>query len=83
LIFAVRILSDSALKPWLKEEWCIAGKTNAAFVYNMEDVLDVYTCPYDPTRPQVCMDETIKQLVADILEPIPAQPGQVERIDYE
>jgi len=29
------------------------------------------------------MDETTKQLVADILEPIPAQPGQVERIDYE
>lgn len=29
------------------------------------------------------MDETTKQLVADILEPIPAQPGQTERIDYE
>jgi hypothetical protein len=49
----------------------------------MEDVLEVYTRPYDPKRPQVCMDETTKQLVADILEPIPAQPGQVERIDYE
>lgn len=49
----------------------------------MEDVLEVYTRPYDPKRPQVCMDETTKQLVADILEPIPAQPGQTERIDYE
>ena len=49
----------------------------------MEDVLEVYTRPYDPKRPQVCMDETTKQLVADILEPIPTQPGQVERIDYE
>ena len=45
--------------------------------------MEVYTRPYDPKRPQVCMDETTKQLVADILEPIPAQPGQVERIDYE
>jgi hypothetical protein len=23
----------------------------------MEDVLEVYTRPYDPKRPQVCMDE--------------------------
>ena len=49
----------------------------------MENVLEVYTRPYDPKRPQVCMDETTKQLVSDILESIPTQPGQVERIDYE
>ena len=49
----------------------------------MEDVLDVYTRAYDPRRPQVCMDETSKQLLADLLEPIPAQPGQPQRIDYE
>ena len=55
----------------------------------MEDVLDVYTQPYDPKRPQVCMDETSKQLLADcwnlfdLLEPIPAQPGQPQRVDYE
>jgi hypothetical protein len=49
----------------------------------MEDVLEIYTRPYDPKRPQVCIDETTKQLVSDILKPIPAQPDQVERIDYE
>lgn len=49
----------------------------------MEDVLEVYTRGYDPKRPQVCMDETSKQLLADLLEPIPAQPGQPQRIDYE
>ena len=27
----------------------------------MEDVLDVYTRPYDPRRPQVCLDETSVQ----------------------
>jgi hypothetical protein len=27
----------------------------------MEDVLEVYTRPYDPLRPQICMDETSKQ----------------------
>jgi hypothetical protein len=49
----------------------------------MEDVLEVYTQPYDPKRPQVCMDETSKQLLADVHEPVPAQPGQPQRIDYE
>ncbi len=49
----------------------------------MEDILEVYTQPYDPKRPQICMDETNKQLLEDIQEPLPAKPGQVERIDYE
>jgi len=49
----------------------------------MEDVLEVYTRPYDPQRPQVCMDETSKQLLADVCQPLPAQPGEVARFDYE
>jgi hypothetical protein len=49
----------------------------------MEDVLAVYTQPYDPNRPQVCMDETSKQLLADSREPLPIQPGQPQRVDYE
>jgi hypothetical protein len=49
----------------------------------MEDVLEVYTQPYDAKRPQVCMDETSKQLLSDVREPLPAQPGQPQRIDYE
>jgi hypothetical protein len=49
----------------------------------MEDVLDVYQRPYDPKRPQVCMDETNKQLLADLQPPLSAKPGQPERYDYE
>ena len=49
----------------------------------MEDVLEVYKRPYDPKRPQVCMDETTKQLLADGQEPLPAKPGHPERYDYE
>jgi len=49
----------------------------------MEDVLEVYTRPYDPRRPQVCVDETSKQLVAETREPIPAAPGHPARVDYE
>jgi hypothetical protein len=67
----------------LKEEWCIPPKANADFVCCMEDVLDVYKRPYDPKRPQVCMDETTKQLLADGQEPLPAKPGHPERYDYE
>ena len=49
----------------------------------MEDVLEVYKRPYDPKRPQVCMDETTKQLLADSQEPLPIKPGHPERYDYE
>ena len=49
----------------------------------MENVLDVYQRPYDPKRPQVCMDETSKQLLSDIQPSILVQPGHPERYDYE
>jgi hypothetical protein len=45
--------------------------------------LAVYTRPYDPTRPVVCLDETSKQLVSETRTPLPAEPGQPERVDYE
>lgn len=49
----------------------------------MEDVLEMSHRPYDPKRPQVCLDEASKQLVGETAEPIPAEPGQPERFDYE
>jgi transposase len=51
----------------------------------MEDVLDVYTRPYDPKRPQVCLDETSRQLLADVRAPEPIESGYrpVAREDYE
>jgi hypothetical protein len=49
----------------------------------MEDVLDVYTRPYDPRYPQVCMDEVSKQLLRETRRPLPADPGQVARFDFE
>jgi hypothetical protein len=61
----------------------IPPQANAEFVCAMEDVLEVYTRPYDPRRPQVCLDETSKQLVVETREPIPATLGQPMRFDYE
>lgn len=61
----------------------IPPKANAEFVCAMEDVLEVYQRPYDPRRPQVCLDETSKQLVGETRTPVPAAPGQPRRVDYE
>jgi hypothetical protein len=49
----------------------------------MEDVLEVYTRPYDERFPQVCLDEKSKQLLADVREPVPAEKGRPGRQDYE
>ena len=49
----------------------------------MEDVLDVYERPYDPKRPMVAMDETSKQLLADIVASIPVAAGHGERYDSQ
>jgi len=67
----------------LKEQWVLPKQPDAAFVCAMEDVLEVYTRPYDPKRPVVCVDEASKQLVADVTPPLAMQPGQPAREDYE
>jgi hypothetical protein len=49
----------------------------------MEDVLEVYHRPYDPERPVVCMDESSKQLIAEVRQPLPAKPGAIAKQDCE
>ena len=49
----------------------------------MEEVLDVYHRPYDPKRPLVCLDEASRQLIGEVVQPLPAGPGQPARFDYE
>lgn len=71
------------LKPWRVKRFCIPPKQNAAFVHAMEDVLEVYHRPYDPARPQVCLDETNKQLLEHTRVPIAASPGSLARVDDE
>jgi len=50
---------------------------------HMEDVLEVYKRPYDRKVPVVCMDEQPTQLIRETRRPIPAKPGQPERVDFE
>ncbi len=61
----------------------IPPESNAEFVCHMEDVEYVYTLPYDPQYPVVCFDESNKQLVAETIEPLPPEPGQPQRYDYQ
>jgi hypothetical protein len=53
------------------------------FVARMEDVLELYAEPLDPARPVVCMDELSKELHGQVAEPVPAEPGQPAKQDYE
>ncbi len=49
----------------------------------MEDVLDLYEQPYEPGIPQICFDERPWQLIGENRIRIPAEPGQLQRYDYE
>ena len=46
-------------------------------------MLEVYHRPYDPDRPQVCLYETSKQLVAESRPSVPMQPARCKRVDPE
>jgi transposase len=77
-----RRLAENALKPWRQKMWCVP-KVDGEYVARMEDVLDLYAEPADPKRPVVCFDESPTQLIGEVRQPIPPEPGQVERYDYE
>jgi hypothetical protein len=52
----------------------------------MEDILQVYQAwgrPLDPKRPLVCLDEGLKQLLADARPPLGIECGRPAREDYE
>jgi len=49
----------------------------------MEDVLEVYHLPYESDYPMVCMDESSKQLIGEVREPIEGKPGCVKKVDDE
>lgn len=78
-----QVLETNELKPWLNKQWCIPPESHADFVYHMEDVIEVYTRPYDEHYPQVCLDEMSKQFISETRQPLPMQPGQSQGYDYE
>jgi len=67
----------------LSDQWCLAPTADPAFIWPMEDVLDVYERPFDSARPVVCLDETSRQLLGDARPPAPPVPGRPARHDPE
>lgn len=71
------------------KRFCIPPEEDGEFVARMEDVLDVYEREYDEKRPVVCLDETSKEIHAEVSEPIAAavamgeKPSTPMRQDYE
>ena len=76
-------VSKNELQPWRELMWCIPPGYGVEFVYAMKTVLDVDHRPYDSGNPVVGMDETNKQLIEETRLPLPPQPGQPARYDYE
>ena len=72
-----RRLAENGLKPWRKDMWCIP-RVDGEYVARMEDVLDLYAQAPDPARPVVCFDESPVQLIGEVRQPIPAEPGQLD-----
>ena len=62
--------------------WCIP-QVDGEYVARMEDELDLYAEAPDPKHPVVCFDESPTQLIGEMREPIPADPGHIERYDCE
>ena len=58
------------LSPHLRKYWEITPKENSAFVADMEDVIAVYELAYSEDYPVVCMDESCKQLIGDVVDPV-------------
>jgi transposase len=71
-----RRLAENGLKPWRRDMWCIP-RVDGEYVARMEDVLDLYAEAPDPKRPVVCFDESPVQLIGEVRQPIPAEPGQL------
>jgi transposase len=77
-----RRLAEDDLKPWQRRMWCIP-QVDGTYVARMEDVLDLYAEEADPRRPVICFDESPTQLIGEVRQPVPAEPGQPERYDCE
>ena len=63
--YSMQDFKKTKYKPHLNKMWCIPPKQSAEFAAHMEDVLEVYSRPYDANRPVVCMDEKPYQLLGE------------------
>lgn len=62
--------------------WCIGALTEE-YRQRMYDLLDLYSRPFHPKAPVVCLDEKSKQLLKDSRPHLPIQPGSPVKQNYE
>ena len=62
--------------------WCI-GRITAEYRERMYGLLGIYARPYNARELVVCLDEKSKQLLRQTRSPLPLQPGQCPKEDYE
>ena len=77
-----RALDRNELHPHLSEYWCIPEVT-PEFILRMENVLNLYSLPYDSSFPVVCMDEAAIHVIQDLKPRLEMIPGESEKLDYE
>ena len=77
-----RALERNELHPNKSEYWCIPEVTSE-FILRMENVLHIYSLPYDSSYPVVCMDEAAIQILQDLKPRLEILPGESEKLDYE
>ena len=78
-----RRLAENDLKPWRKDMWCIP-QVDAEYVGTAWRMCSISNAEAaDPKRPVVCFDESPTQLIGEVRQPMPAEPGQIERYDCE
>ena len=49
----------------------------------MEDVLELYQQPASPTRARLCFDERPGQLLDEMIQALPMQPGKAAKEDND
>jgi transposase len=80
-----RILASHHLKPWRHHLWLSAKvPRDAAFVRQVEEIVDLYTRPLRPSEMVLCVDEKTSLQPRPRLSPLrPAQPGRPVRVEHE
>ena len=63
--------------------WVIPPESDSEFVASMEDILDLYSMPYNASKPVVCMDEQPVQLLNETRASIVGTKEHPQRVDYE
>jgi len=76
-----KMLKKNELKPCRVKSWVIP-EASAKFVCQMEEVLEVYQRPYDPTHPVICLDEARRQLLSETRSGF-RDPKGVQHYNYE